>query len=328
MESIGCYQEIKELGSGAYSKVYGGVHPDSKETVALKKLHYEPMFILRELRTMQTLHHPNLLRCLHIIQHQLDYYLVTPRFDTNLGRVIHSKQVLTLGHIRHFMYQILHGLSFMHRSGFIHRDIKPDNVLVNNNCDTVICDFGMARRFGGDFDKECDLTDYVVTRWYRPPEVLLTSGHYNEKVDIWSAGCILAEFALRAPLLPGRDANHQLELIIDLLGTTAAARTLSQSQLKLMPQCKTRDFSRLFGHILNDQAIDLLRHMLLFDPKERISATTALEHPFFADMLPIPMVEVPSPESVNRLFLFENADFYQLEDILYLEKKCLPKEQK
>ena len=123
-----------------------------------------------------------------------DIYIVTNLFETDLDRVIRSNQPLTEHHIQFFMYQILRGLKYIHSANVIHRDLKPSNILVNTNCDLAICDFGMSR---GISLMNCCMTEYVVTRWYRSPEILCSCPQYGKQVDIWSAGCILAELLLK-----------------------------------------------------------------------------------------------------------------------------------
>ena len=135
--------------------------------------------------------------------------------ECDLDRIISSTQALTDQHAQYFVYQILRGLKYIHSANVLHRDLKPSNLLVNSNCDLSICDFGLARGVVADET----LTEYVVTRWYRAPELLTESQYYGPPVDLWSVGCILAEVLLRRPLFQGKDYMHQLEEIIGVLGT-------------------------------------------------------------------------------------------------------------
>ena len=135
--------------------------------------------------------------------------------ECDLDRIISSTQALTDQHAQYFVYQILRGLKYIHSANVLHRDLKPSNLLVNSNCDLSICDFGLARGVVADET----LTEYVVTRWYRAPELLTESQYYGPPVDLWSVGCILAEILLRRPLFQGKDYMHQLEEIIGVLGT-------------------------------------------------------------------------------------------------------------
>ena len=137
-----------------------------------------------------------------------DIYLVTPLLESNLEKIINSKQPLTNLHYQYLTYQILRGLKYIHSTGVIHRDIKPENILVNGaDCNVKIIDFGLARGVCKDDDDEFKAanTEYVCTRWYRSPEVMCNAGYYDEKMDIWGVGCILAEMVLRRPLFPGNN---------------------------------------------------------------------------------------------------------------------------
>ncbi|ETO08462.1 big map kinase/bmk, partial [Reticulomyxa filosa] len=148
-----------------------------------------------------------------------DVYLVMPKMETTLAKVIRSKQKLTDRHFQFFMYQILRGLKYMHSAGVIHRDLKPENILVNGaDCDVKITDFGLARGVCKD-EGVGKPTEYVVTRWYRSPEVMCSAGLYDEAVDIWSVGCMLGELILRRPLFPGQNYLDQLKIIFETMGT-------------------------------------------------------------------------------------------------------------
>ncbi|CAL9780839.1 unnamed protein product [Musa acuminata subsp. burmannicoides] len=138
-----------------------------------------------------------------------DVYIVYELMDTDLNQIIRSNQLLTDDHCQYFLYQILRGLKYVHSANVLHRDLKPSNLFLNANCDLKIGDFGLART-----TSETDLmTEYVVTRWYRAPELLLNCSEYTAAIDIWSVGCILGEIVTRQPLFPGRlcsaaEVNH------------------------------------------------------------------------------------------------------------------------
>lgn len=126
--------------------------------------------------------------------------------ETDLSSIIKSPQALTKEHVQFFIYQVLRGLKYLHSLNIVHRDLKPRNLLVNSNCDLRICDFGLARVDFEDLSwKVCAMTDYVATRWYRPPEVILSWTTYTKAIDLWSAGCILGELQTRKPMFPGQD---------------------------------------------------------------------------------------------------------------------------
>ena len=136
--------------------------------------------------------------------------------DTDLHQIIRSKQTLLDEHCQYFAYQILRGLKYVHSAKVLHRDLKPSNILLNANCDLCICDFGLARSM---VERGAMMTSYVVTRWYRAPELLVENQDYTTAIDVWAVGCIFAEMIGRKALFPGRDYLHQLRLIIDVLGT-------------------------------------------------------------------------------------------------------------
>jgi serine/threonine protein kinase len=126
--------------------------------------------------------------------------------ETDLSSIVKSPQPLSDDHCQFFMYQLLRGMKYMHSAKILHRDLKPRNLLVNSNCDLKICDFGLARANLPDMRvRAAQMTDYVATRWYRAPEVLLSFKKYTSAMDVWSAGCIFGELLLRKPLLPGND---------------------------------------------------------------------------------------------------------------------------
>jgi p38 MAP kinase len=181
------------------------------------------------------------------------------------------------------MFQLLQVLSYMHAHGVVHRDLKPENILLSTNQDELkVCDLGLARHA----DEE--MTGYLATRYYRAPEFMLTWRTYGAPVDVWSAGCILAELAIGRVLFPGVDHVHHLRLIISLIGSPPEAVisricSLSTRQyLSFLPHTESTDFSA-FQDRLTPVGVDLLRRMLEFDPMVRISAAEALQHPFFSN---------------------------------------------
>lgn len=194
---------------------------------------------LRELRLLKLLKHENVrsLRCRSSASTPsscpsqgrtskkctaLSYgsYVVSELMETDLATIIKSDQQLTDEHCQFFLYQILRGLKYIHSANVVHRDLKPRNLLVNSNCDLKICDFGLARAILPSTNNKANiLTDYVATRWYRPPELLLCAKEYTTAVDVWSVGCIFAEMLRRKPFLPGADTKSQIELICEHLGT-------------------------------------------------------------------------------------------------------------
>eukprot|EP00940_MAST-03C_sp_MAST-3C-sp2_P001156 g1156.t1 len=306
------YCPTKCLGKGSYGLVCSAKDRLKREMVAIKRISplsrtsMDVKHILREIRLMRWLGetHPNIvsLRDLYLHPGQDEIYLVMDLMDTDLHRVIQSKQKLSDAHVTHFMRQILLGIDHLHRAGVLHRDLKPGNLLVNRDCKLVLADFGLARvgvpgatkRPTSKRAMHEPMTHHVVTRWYRPPELMLCpDGMYDASVDVWSVGCIFAELLGRRPLWPGKDLVEQLHLIFDVIGTPALphqARHLScrpgeekRDGMRFLRSLKWRPpkpFRHIFQNASND-AIDLLNGLLRFVPKDRLTVAQALNHPYF-----------------------------------------------
>ncbi|XP_014809140.1 PREDICTED: mitogen-activated protein kinase 13 isoform X2 [Calidris pugnax] len=204
-------------------------------------------------------------------------YLVMPYMRTDLQKI--------MGHefsdekIQYLVYQMLKGLKYIHSAGIIHRDLKPGNLAVNEDCQLKILDFGLARH------ADAEMTGYVVTRWYRAPEVILNWMHYNQTVDIWSIGCIMAEMLTGKTLFKGKDYLDQLTQILKVTGhpgedfVEKLEDKAAKSYIKSLPKIPKMDLSMLFPKA-NPQ-VDLLDKMLQLDVEKRLTATEALAHPYF-----------------------------------------------
>ncbi|KAI9923186.1 hypothetical protein PsorP6_000331 [Peronosclerospora sorghi] len=289
------YQLIKVCGRGAYGIVIAATNLRTGGNVAIKKVidciwhPHQLKQILRECRLIRHMAHENVLSLLDLIPPPSytdfrDVYMTVDLMEMDLHRIIYSKEVLRDDHIRYFLYQMLSGLHHMHRAGVLHRDLKPSNLLINSDCQLKICDLGLARSKEAD---DVGMTEYVVTRWYRAPELLLGSA-YGEGVDLWAAGCIFAEMLGRKPLFPGETYVHQLQLIMNVLGVpeehsfkeNPLANKLKGRQLLSRTQAVAGiDTSTLFPNA-NPEGLDLLWKMLVFDVDKRISVEEALRHPY------------------------------------------------
>ncbi|OQR95451.1 sporangia induced mitogen-activated protein kinase [Thraustotheca clavata] len=290
------YKFIKPVGHGAYGVVISAQNTETDEKVAIKKVSkaFEDLVdakrILREIKLLQHFDHENIITIVDLLpppsmDHFEDVYIISDLMETDLHRIIYSRQPLSDDHVQYFLYQILRALKYIHSSNVLHRDLKPSNLLLNSNCDLKVCDFGLARGVEPDEDN-MELTEYVVTRWYRAPEIMLST---KATIDIWSTGCIFAELLGRKPMFPGDDYIHQLQIICDKLGTP------SEEELHFVTSEKARRFmkgqpnkpkiplDKLFPNA-KPNALDLLDKMLVFDPTKRISVEEALEHPYLESL--------------------------------------------
>eukprot|EP00802_Teleaulax_amphioxeia_P011509 Tamp_11542.p1 GENE.Tamp_11542~~Tamp_11542.p1 ORF type:complete len:408 (+),score=87.83 Tamp_11542:459-1682(+) len=289
----------RDLGKGAYGFVCACKVEDTGESVAVKKVQIqdeipEARRVFREIKILRNLNHVNVLAITEIFAPQMyeDFsavFIVTDFFPADLSQIIRSSQQLTDVHVQTFTYQLLRGLKYIHSARVLHRDLKPNNILVNRDCDLAICDFGLAR-MANESEQDQSLTQYVVTRWYRAPELIMLAKDYTSAIDIWSAGCIMAELLNRRPLFPGADYVKQLEYIINYVGTptkedidATSGNERASKYAASLGNGSVNNIPHYFANC-NAQAVDLLCKMLTFNPKNRISAAEALEHPYLADV--------------------------------------------
>jgi len=286
--------EIKSIiGHGAYGTVCSSVDLKTGKQCAVKKI--ENIFehrslakrTLRELKLLRYFKHENIMGVDRVMRPRKNFnnvYFVSELMETDLACVIRSPQELTDEHCQFFIYQVLRGLKYIHSSNVMHRDLKPRNLLVNSNCDLKICDFGLARVDELDNNDRCVMSNYIATRWYRAPEVILSRLKYTKKVDMWAVGCILAELLGRKPLFPGIDSFHQIKLIVGVLGTPPTLKDReSRDFIAKLPKKKKIPFNKVFP-AASAAACDLLEKLLAFEPDDRISVEEALRHPYLEEL--------------------------------------------
>ncbi|XP_033261270.1 mitogen-activated protein kinase 12 isoform X5 [Orcinus orca] len=317
------YQDLQPVGSGAYGAVCSAVDSRTGAKVAIKKL-YRPfqseLFAkraYRELRLLKHMRHENVIGLLDVftpnetLDDFTDFYLVMPFMGTDLGKLMEHEK-LSEDRIQFLVYQMLKGLKvgawgaagvggaprrsceltaadpsvspqYIHAAGIIHRDLKPGNLAVNEDCELKILDFGLARQ------ADSEMTGYVVTRWYRAPEVILNWMHYTQTVDIWSVGCIMAEMITGETLFKGSDHLDQLKEIMKVTGTPPAEfvqrlqSAEAQNYMNGLPELEKKDFAAILTNA-SPLAVNLLEKMLVLDAERRVTAAKALTHPYFESL--------------------------------------------
>ncbi|XP_073482765.1 serine/threonine-protein kinase ICK isoform X1 [Aquarana catesbeiana] len=281
------YTTIKQLGDGTYGSVLLARSTESGELVAIKKMKrkfysWEECMNLRELKSLRKLNHPNVIKLKEVIRENDQLYFVFEYMKENLYQLMKDRNKLfPETTIRNIMFQILQGLAFIHKYGFFHRDLKPENLLCMGPELIKIADFGLAR----ETRSRPPYTDYVSTRWYRAPEVLLRSTNYNSPIDVWAVGCIMAEVYTLRPLFPGSSEIDTIFKICQVLGTPKKTDWPEGYQLATAmnfhwPQCVPNNLKSLIPNA-SSEGIQIMRDMLQWDPKKRPTASKALRHPYF-----------------------------------------------
>ncbi|KAJ5934614.1 Negative regulator of the PHO system [Penicillium verhagenii] len=291
------FQQLEKLGEGTYATVFKGRNRQTGEMVALKEIHLDseegtPSTAIREISLMKELKHESIVSLYDVIHTENKLMLVFEFMDRDLKKYMDTRGdrgQLDPVTIKSFMHQLLKGIAFCHENRVLHRDLKPQNLLINKKGQLKLGDFGLARAFGIPVNT---FSNEVVTLWYRAPDVLLGSRTYNTSIDIWSAGCIMAEMYTGRPLFPGTTNEDQLLKIFRLMGTPSERSWPGISQL---PEYKptfhiyaTQDLGLIIPQI-DQLGLDLLNRMLQLRPEMRISASDALLHPWFNDL---PQVQV------------------------------------
>ena len=288
------YEVIQKLGRGAYGIVWKVKEKRTGKLLALKKVYdafqnsTDAQRTYREVMYLKHLNgHENIIKLLSINRayNNKDLYMVFDLMETDLHIVIRAK-ILKPIHKQFIMYQLFKSLKYIHSADLIHRDLKPSNMLINSDCLIKLADFGLARSIANTGEGNPVVSDYIATRWYRAPEILLGSQNYSKAVDIWSAGCIMAELLIEQVLFSGKSSLNQMELIVELLGrptdTDIKSMTVSQNNtiLHTLKIGKSRTFTSLFSKVDQD-AVDLIRRLLIYQPNKRLTTEEVLRHPYF-----------------------------------------------
>ncbi|XP_022234097.2 extracellular signal-regulated kinase 7 [Drosophila obscura] len=309
----------KALGKGAYGIVWKAIDKRQRDTVALKKIYdafrdttdaqrtYREVVFLRAFR-----HHPNIIRLLGIYRatNNLDFYLVFEHMESDLHFVIKKGDILKDIHRQFVMYQLVNAMKYVHSGNVIHRDLKPSNILIDSKCRLKVGDFGLARTLvakpssSGNHEtteNEGMMSDYVATRWYRAPEILVGCRKYTKAVDMWSLGCILGEMITEQPIFQGSSTINQMEKILSAL-PNVTQREIDNIGTRFGTSLLCRTIRRDYHHSLHamfggcsTNEIEFTTSLLMLDPNDRITANKALKHPFVSSF------RCPSAEMDMRL---------------------------
>ncbi|KAG5885206.1 hypothetical protein JTB14_012229 [Gonioctena quinquepunctata] len=281
------YTILHQLGDGTYGSVVLGQRKDTGEKVAIKRMKrkyysWDEAMSLREVKSLKKLHHSNVVKLKEVIRENDVLYFVFEYMQENLYQHIKDRRVpFPEATVRNMLQQILQGLAFIHRHGFFHRDLKPENILCSGPDLVKIADFGLVR----ELRSRPPYTDYVSTRWYRAPEVLLHSTTYSSPIDLWAVGCIAAEIYTYRPLFPGTTETDQLYKICALRGTPDKTKWPDSYQLAGALGFKFPYFTKILLSDVVPQAsqdgIDLIDELLEWNPALRPTAQSALRHQYF-----------------------------------------------
>ena len=288
------YEVIGIVGEGAYGIVYKCKNKETGKYVAIKKFKEIGDDLIkktmkRELKMLQRLHHPNIVEFQDAFKRKGNLFLVFEFVDKNLLELIEENpKGLDPNIIKTIIYQLCKAIKYLHGQKIIHRDIKPENLLIAKNNETKLCDFGFARLISGNSEK---LTDYVATRWYRAPELLISQGEYGPEVDYWAIGCIMGELVDGNPLFPGENELDQIHCIQKVLGnlTEKQQETFYSNPIyqgkNLLNITKPETLERKYFGKLNKQAINFLKGLLELEPKKRLNENNVFQHPYFAKLV-------------------------------------------
>ncbi|XP_078094736.1 cyclin-dependent kinase 11B isoform X12 [Mustelus asterias] len=302
VEEFQCLNRIEE---GTYGVVYRAKDKKTDEIVALKRLKMEkekegfPITSLREINTILKAQHPNIVTVREIVvgSNMDKIYIVMNYVEHDLKSLMETmKQPFLPGEVKTLMIQLLKGVRHLHDNWILHRDLKTSNLLLSHSGILKIGDFGLAREYGSPLKP---YTPVVVTLWYRTPELLLGAKEYSTAIDLWSVGCIFAEFLTQKPLFPGKSEIDQINKIFKELGTPSEKIWPGYNELPAVKKMTFTEYPfnnlrKRFGALLSDQGFDLMNKFLTYCPAKRITAEEALKHEYFRET-PLPIESAMFP---------------------------------
>ncbi|OMJ81345.1 hypothetical protein SteCoe_18197 [Stentor coeruleus] len=315
------FEKLDQVGEGTYGNVFKARERITKVVFAMKKIKMDrekegfPITALREIKLLKQMDHPNIIQLKEIITSKSpdernpgNVYLLFEYMEHDLEGLLNMAKPrieFTIPHLKSYMKQMLQAIEYLHSKKIVHRDIKCANLLVNNQGQVKLGDFGLARTISGNPQET--YTNRVITLWYRPPELLLGANQYSFEVDMWSAGCIIGEILARQPMFPEGDEPKMLQKIYSICGTFNEETWPESCNLPLYDKLGPKEkIERTIQTKYSDSstypnfdplAIDLIDKLLQFNPKKRLTATQALDHPYFhTQPLPCSESELPKVE--------------------------------
>jgi len=327
------YAAERVIGNGSFGIVYQATAIETGETVAIKKVLQDRRFKNRELQIMRMLQHPDVVQLRHSFlakgDKPDDVYLnlvmefVPETIHRTLRNHTKAKKLIPIMYTKVYMYQVCRALAYIHSMGICHRDIKPQNLLLDPNTHVVkLCDFGSAKVL----TKGQPNVAYICSRYYRAPELVFEATEYTTAIDIWSLGCVMGELLLGKPLFPGDSGVDQLIEIIKILGTPTRDEIMAMNPNHTsfsFPNISAHPWNKVFRNKAPKNAIDLVSKFLVYKPMERLHPFEALSHNFF-DELREPGARLPNGKPLPPLFNFIDSELRMAEQMKLTEKLVPP----
>ncbi|CAN6253640.1 unnamed protein product [Urochloa humidicola] len=299
------FKLIKEVGDGTFGSVWRAINKQNGEVVAVKKMKkkyysFEECMSLREVKSLRRMNHPNIVKLKEVIRENDILYFIMEYMECNLYQLMKDRvKPFPESEVRNWCFQIFHALAYMHQRGYFHRDLKPENLLVSKDV-IKLADFGLAR----EVSSVPPYTEYVSTRWYRAPEVLLQSSAYDSAVDMWAMGAIMAELLTLHPLFPGTSEADEIHKICNVIGSPdeqswPQGLSLAQAMKYQFPQVKGNQLSEVMTSA-SSEAVDLISSLCTWDPCKRPKATEVLQHTFFQGCTYVPPPVRPKASALPK----------------------------